>query len=95
MRVRRRFDGKFGFDYNDFLHLGFAPFSFAGPRKTLFRSAMWSGDPYELLVKTVRILLPAVEINSFVLLTEAPHYFDIVVHNDTTVDYVKLILRYE
>ncbi len=39
--------------------------------------------------------LPAVEINRFVLLTEAPHFFDIMLHNDTTVDYVKLILRFE
>ena len=43
----------------------------------------------------MRIPLPAVEINRFVLLTEVPHYFDIMVHNDTTVDYVKLILRFE
>jgi hypothetical protein len=95
MRVRRRFDGKFGYDYNDFLLLGFAPFSFTGVRKNLFRAAMWIGDPIDLLEKTVSIPLPAVEINRFVLLTEAPHYFDIMVHNDTTVDYVKLILRFE
>jgi hypothetical protein len=95
MRVRRRFDGKFGYDYNDFLLLGFAPFSFTGLRKTLFRAGMWFGDPIDLLEKTIRISLPAVEINRFVLLTEAPHYFDIMLHNDTTVDYVKLILRFE
>jgi hypothetical protein len=95
MRVRRMSDGKFGYDYNDYLLLGFAPFSVTGIRKTLFRAGMWIGDPYDLLEKTVRIPLPAVEFNRFVLLTEAPHYFDIMVHNDTTVDYVKLILRFE
>jgi hypothetical protein len=95
MRVRCRFDGKFGFDWNDFLQLGFAPFGFSSVRKLLFHATLWSGDPYELLVKTVRIPLPAVELNRFVLLTEAPHYFDVMVHNDTTVDYVKLILRLE
>ena len=95
MRVRRMYDGKFGYDYNDFLLLGFAPFSFTGVRRGLFRAGMWIGDPYELLEKTVRIPLPVLEINRFVLLTEAPHYFDIIVHNDTTVDYVKLILRFE
>jgi hypothetical protein len=95
IRVRRMFDGKFGYDWNDSLFLGFAPFGSTGVRKLLFRAGMWIGDPYDLLEKTVRIPLPAVEINRFVLLTEAPHYFDIVVHNDTTVDYVKLILRFE
>jgi hypothetical protein len=95
MHVRRRFDGRFGFDYNDYLLLGFAPFGFSGVRKSLFRATMWAGDPFELLEKTVRLQLPAVELNRFVLLTEAPHYFDIMVHNDTTVDYVKLILRLE
>jgi hypothetical protein len=95
MRVRRMSDGKFGHDYNDFLLLGFAPFSFTGARRSLFRAGLWSGDPYDLLEKTVRIPLPAVEINRFVLLTEAPHFFDIMVHNDTSVDYVKLILRFE
>lgn len=95
MHVRRMSDGQFGYDYNDFLLLGFAPFSFTGVRKTLFRASMWAGDPIDLLEKTVRIPLPAVEINRFVLLTEAPHYFDIMVHNDTTVNYVKLILRFE
>lgn len=95
MHVRRRFDGRFGFDFNDFVELGFAPFGFSGVRRSLFRAAMWAGDPYELLAKTVHIPLPAVEINRFVLLTEAPHYFDVMVHNDTTVDYVKLILRLE
>jgi len=95
MRVRRMSDGQFGYDYNDFLLLGFAPFSFTGVRKSLFRAGLWAGDPMDLLEKTVRLPLPALEINRFVLLTEAPHYFDIMVHNDTTVDYVKLILRFE
>ena len=95
MQVRRRSDGIFGYDYNDFLLLGFAPFSPTGVRKSLFRAGMWIGDPYDVLVKTVRLPLPAVEFNRFLLLTEAPHLFDIMVHNDTTVDYVKLILRYE
>ena len=95
MRVRRRHDGRMGMDYNDFLLLGFAPFSFSGVRKSLFHAAMWAGDPMDLLEKTVHLPLPAVELNRFVLLTEAPHYFDIMVHNDTTVDYVKLILRFE
>jgi hypothetical protein len=95
MRVRRRSDGVFGYDYNDFLLLGFAPFSITGVRKGLFRAGVWFGDPYELLVKTVRLPLPAVEFNRFLLLTEGPHWFDIMVHNDTTVDYVKLILRFE
>lgn len=95
MRVRRRSDGVFGYDYNDYLLLGFAPFSITGVRKSLFRAGLWLGDPFELLVKTVRLPLPAVEFNRFLLLTEAPHWFDIMVHNDTTVDYVKLILRFE
>jgi len=95
MRVRRRFDGVFGYDYNDFMLLGFAPFSRSGVRKVLFESGPWFGDPYDLLVKTLRVPLPAVEFNRFLLLTEAPHWFDIIVHNDTTVDYVKLLLRFE
>ena len=41
------------------------------------------------------IPLPAVELNRFVLLTPAPHYLDIMLHDDTTVDYVKLIVRFE
>jgi len=95
MRVRRRSGEKLSYDWNDFLRLGFAPFSYTGVRRRLFDAGLWLGDPYDLLEKTVRIPLPAVEINRFVLLTEAPHFFDIMVHNDTAVDYVKLILRFE
>jgi len=93
--LRRRFDGRFGMDYNDFLELGFAPFCCTGTHKSLFRAGIWQGDPFDLLVKTLRVPLPAVELNQFVFLTESPHYFDIMIHNDTTVDYVKLILRFE
>jgi hypothetical protein len=96
MRIhRRRLDGKWAMDYNDYIQLGFAPFGYIGVRRQLFRATLWLGDPVELLEKTVRIPLPAVEINRFLQLTEAPHYFDIVVNNDTAVDYVRLILRFE
>ncbi len=53
------------------------------------------GDPPSLLAKTARIPLPAVELNRFVLLTESPHFLDILLHDDTSVDYVKLMLRFE
>jgi len=95
IHIRRRSNGQFGMDYNDFLELGFAPFCCNDIHKSLFRAVIWAGDPYDLLMKTVRIPLPAVELNRFVFLTEAPHYFDIMVHNDTAVDYVKLRLRFE
>lgn len=95
IHVRRNPKAEASYDFNDFLLLGFAPFAPSGERKILFRGGIWVGDPPDLLVKTVRIPLPAVEMNRFVLLTGGPHYFDIVLHNDTAVDYVKLMLRFE
>jgi hypothetical protein len=95
IRVRRRSKGGLSYEFNDFLLIGFAPFGTSGDRKGLFRAAIWAGDPPDVLAKTARIPLPAVELNRFVLLTPGPHYLDIMLHDDTTVDYVKLILRYE
>jgi hypothetical protein len=95
IRVRRRSRGGISYEFNDFLLVGFAPFGEAGERRSLFRAPIWSGDPPDLLAKTARIPLPAVELNRFVLLTAAPHYLDILLHDDTTVDYVKLILKFE
>lgn len=95
IRVRRRATGGRSFEFNDFLRIGFAPFADLGERKLLFQSGMWAGDPPGLTAKTARIPLPAVELNRFVLLTRAPHYLDVVLHDDTAVDYVKLILRFE
>ena len=93
--MRRLTGGGLSNDFNDFLQIGFAPFGQSGERKQLFRAAMWLGDPPTLTAKTVQIPLPAIELNRFILLTPAPHYLDILLHNDTTVDYVKLILRFE
>ena len=95
IRVRRLTGGGLSYDFNDYLQIGFAPFGQSGDRKQLFRASIWTGDPPSLTVKTVQIPLPAVEMNRFILLTEAPYYLDILLHNDTTVDYVKLILRFE
>ena len=95
IRVRRKAQGGLSWEFNDFLLIGFAPFGSTGDHRSLFRAAIWTGDPPELAAKTARIPLPAAELNRFVLLTPAPHYFDIMLHDDTTVDYVKLILRFE
>ena len=95
IRVRRRAQGGLSYEFNDFLQVGFAPFGESGERKSLFRAAIWAGDPPALIAKTARIPLAAIELNRFVLLTPAPHYLDIMLHDDTTVDYVKLILRFE
>jgi len=95
IRVRRRAKGGTSYDFNDFLQIGFAPFGESGDRKSLFRAAMWAGDAPDLIAKTVRIPVPAMELNRFVLLTEAPHYLDILLFGDTTVDYVQLTLRFE
>ena len=95
IRVRRRSNGGLSYEFNDFLLIGFAPFGVSGDRRSLFRAGIWMGDPPGLLAKTARIPLPAVELNRFVLLTESPHFLDIMLHDDTTVDYVKLILRFE
>jgi hypothetical protein len=93
--VRRRSDGGRSWEFNDFLLIGFAPFGESGEHRSLFRAAIWTGDPPDLSVKTVRIPLPAVELNRFVLMTSEPHYLDIMLHDDTAVAYVKLILRFE
>jgi hypothetical protein len=95
LRVRRRVTGGLSYDFNDALTIGFAPFGGSGDRRLLFRAGMWMGDPPSMAAKTARIQLPAVELNRFVLLTGAPHYLDIMLHDDTAVDYVKLILRFE
>lgn len=95
IRVRRLAGAGLCYDFNDFLLIGFAPFGQSGDRKQLFRAGIWFGDPPGLTAKTVQIPLPAIELNRFILLTPAPQHLDIVVHNDTTVDYVKLILRFE
>jgi hypothetical protein len=95
IRIRRRSNGGLSYEFNDYLLIGFAPFGVSGDRKSLFRAGIWMGDPPGLLAKTARIPLPAVELNRFVLLTESPHFLDIMLHDDTTVDYVKLILRFE
>ena len=95
IRVRRKAQGGLSWEFNDFLLIGFAPFGSTGDHRSLFRAAIWAGDPPELAAKTARIPLPAVELNRFVLLTPAPHYFDVMLHDDTSVDYVKLILRFE
>jgi hypothetical protein len=95
IRVRRRANGGLSYEFNDFLQLGFAPFGESGEHKSLFRAAIWLGDPPGLIAKTAQIPLPASELNRFVLLTPAPHYLDIMLHDDTTVDYVKLTLRFE
>lgn len=95
IRVRRPASAGLYYDFNDFLLIGFAPFGQSGDRKQLFRAGIWFGDPPGLTAKTAQIPLPAIELNRFILLTPAPHYLDIVLHNDTTVDYVKLILRFE
>ncbi len=95
IRVRRHASGGLSYDFNDYLLIGFAPFAESGDRKVLFQGGVWVGDPPQLLAKTIRIHLPAVELNRFVLLTESPHYLDIMLHDDTTVDYVKLLVRFE
>jgi hypothetical protein len=95
IRVRRRSNGGLSYEFNDYLLIGFAPFGSTGDRRSLFRAGIWMGDPPDLLAKTARIPLPAVEMNRFLLLTESPHFLDIMLHDDTTVDYVKLILRFE
>jgi hypothetical protein len=95
IRVRRLAGSGLSYDFNDSLTIGFAPFAQSGDRKQLFRAGIWEGDPPGLMAKTAQIPLPAIELNRFILLTPAPHYLDIMVHNDTTVDYVKLILRFE
>ncbi len=95
IRVRRKAQGGLSWEFNDFLLIGFAPFGSTGDHRSLFRAAIWAGDPPELAAKTARIPLPAAELNRFVLLTPGPHYFDIMLHDDTSVDYVKLILRFE
>lgn len=95
IRVRRLASAGLSYDFNDSLTIGFAPFGQSGDRKQLFRAGMWMGDAPGPMAKTVQIPLPAIELNRFILLTPSPHYLDIMVHNDTTVDYVKLILRFE
>lgn len=95
LRVRRRARGGLSYEFNDFLLIGFAPFGASGFRKSLFRSAMWAGDPPDVSTKIARFSLPASELNRFLLMTSAPYYLDVVLHDDTTVDYVKLILRFE
>jgi hypothetical protein len=95
IHMRRLANKGLSYEFNDFLLIGFAPFGQSGDRKQLFRTAVWIGDPPGLMAKTAQIPLPAIELNRFILLTPAPHYLDIMVHNDTTVDYVKLILRFE
>ena len=95
IRVRRKSHGGLSYEFNDFLQIGFAPFGESGEYRSLFRAPIWAGDPPDLIVKTARIPLPAAELNRFVLLTSAPHYLDIILHDDTSVDYVKLILRFE
>ncbi len=95
IRVRRRAQGGLSLEFNDFLLIGFAPFGESGPYRSLFRAGIWMGDPPGLIAKTAHITLPAAELNRFVLLTSAPHYLDILLHDDTTVDYVKLVLRFE
>jgi hypothetical protein len=95
IRIRRRAAGGQSFEFNDYLQIGFAPFGQSGNRKSLFRAGIWMGDFPYVIAKTVRLPLPAVEINRFVLLTPAPHFLDILLHDDTAVDYVKLTLRFE
>jgi hypothetical protein len=95
IRVRRRSNGGLSYEFNDYLLIGFAPFGVSGDRRSLFRAAMWMGDLPSVLTKTARVPLPAAELNRFVLLTESPHFLDIMLHDDTAVDYVKLILRFE
>ena len=95
IRVRRKSHGGLSYEFNDFLQIGFAPFGESGEHRSLFRAPIWAGDPPDLIAKTARIPLPAAELNRFVLLTSAPHYLDIILHDDTSVDYVKLILRFE
>lgn len=95
IRVRRRAQGGLSWEFNDYLLIGFAPFGESGPYRSLFRAGIWMGDPPGLIAKTARITLPAAELNRFVLLTSAPHYLDIMLHDDTSVDYVKLILRFD
>ena len=94
IHVRRRTDGP-TLDFNDFLLIGFAPFGVSGTRKTLFDGAIWAGDPPRISEKTARIPLPASELNTFVLLTPAPHFLDLVLHDDTAVDFVRLRVRFE
>jgi len=95
IRVRRIASGGLSWEFNDFLQIGFAPFGESGEHKSLFRAPIWLGDPPGLIAKTAQIPLPAIELNRFILLTPAPHYLDIMLHDDTTVHYVKLILRFE
>lgn len=95
IRVRRRAIGGLSWEFNDYLLVGFAPFGETSVHKVLFRGGIWAGDPAKLAVKTARVPLPALEINRFILLTAAPHVLDVEVHDDTSVDYVKLVLRFE
>src|SRR5947209_1243839 len=93
--VRRQSHGGLSYEFNDFLLIGFAPFGESGEHRSIFRAGIWMGDRPALIAKVARISLPAAELNRFVLMTSAPHYLDIMLHDDTTVDYVKLILRFE
>ena len=95
IRVRRRTKNGLSWEFNDYLLVGFAPFGSSGLHKVLFKGGIWAGDPPELTVKTARIPLPAIELNRFILLTPAPHVLDIEVHDDTSVDYTKLVVRFE
>ncbi len=94
IHVRRQTNGP-TFEFNDFLLIGFAPFGVSGTRKTLFQGAIWAGDAPRVSEKTARIPLPASELNTFVLLTPAPHFLDLILHDDTAVDFVRLRVRFE
>ncbi len=94
LRIRRSI-AQGSFEFNDALMVGFAPMAPLGPHRQVLVVSPWMGESPDIPEKTLRLWLPAVELNRFILTTSAPHFLDIILHDDTAVDYVKLRLRFE
>ena len=76
---------------NDGLFFGFA--SFEGRDAVYFRR-IWAGDALSVTSKVHRFEVPVAEINSRVFRGQGIQYLDLLLPDDTDVDYVKLKMQF-
>lgn len=94
VRLRRKLSGGLSFEFNDFIQLGFAPLAPVGVRRSLLRGGVWIGEAPSVQVKSLQLTLPAPDVNRYLEQTKGPYLLDVLVHDDTEVDYVTLVLRF-
>lgn len=76
---------------NDGLFFGFAPFE---GRDSVYFRRIWAGDALSVTAKVHRFEVPVSEINGRVFRGQGLQYLDLLLPDDTDVDFVKLKMQF-